>query len=112
VDDDTNEYDSNTANYGDDIASYPQELILTFLSNGDYYNPITNSRRLSESIIKNRMLSSDGFSSLVSGTTFQFIATILDQQGNVYTADSSSVATVSSSSTSTDVLFKYNVITA
>lgn len=62
VDDETNTFDSNEAYYGADIASYPKELSITFLTNNDYYNPVDNTRRLLDN--------TNGFDSLVSGTAF------------------------------------------
>lgn len=76
MDDQTNEFYDNYANYGSDVGSYPKELSVSFLTNNDYYNPVTNSdRRL---LTQNRMLNEDGFGALVSGTAFEFVVYIID----------------------------------
>jgi hypothetical protein len=53
-DDNTNKFRNNTAYYGNDVASYPNQIYVEILSNGDYYDPYTaneslasnNSRRM------------------------------------------------------------------
>lgn len=39
IDDGTNQYNNNSANYGEDIATFPQSLLVEFLDNGDYLEP-------------------------------------------------------------------------
>jgi hypothetical protein len=46
LDDGTNIFSHNLANYGSDVASYPKELSIEFLTNNDYYEPVSNTRLL------------------------------------------------------------------
>ncbi len=68
----------NSAYYGSDVASYPKELGVVFLTNNDYYDPVSNTRLLTDDPLNNRQLSTDGFSKLVSGTPFYFLIYIYD----------------------------------
>ena len=40
--DSTNGFKNNSAFYAPNVASYPASLTISFLSNGDYYNPVDN----------------------------------------------------------------------
>ena len=70
-DDGTNIFINNTAFYGGSVASYPSELKIEVISNGDYINPYTsNSSRILQII--------GSLPTFVSGTPFSFNVYIMD----------------------------------
>ncbi len=78
--DNTTIYQNNTAGvYAPIYATPPSLLKVTFLTNNDYQSA--------------RILGADGFPPIVSGIPFSFIVTVYDTMGQVYAADSQSVAT-------------------
>ncbi len=93
----------NAADYGKNIASYPKSIKMEFLSNNDYVNPYnktsatTTLRLLQSSNTKdsNQTLGDD-VPPLVSGNTIDFNIYILDQEGNLYSTDSTSKAVIDS----------------
>lgn len=92
-------FKGNKAFYGPDTGSYPGNLQMQFISNNDYVNPYNGGNSTL------RML--DGTSSvptLVSGNSIDFNLVVLDQDGNVYTSDSSSKAVLQSSNTTGVIL--------
>ena len=86
TDDKSNFFEGNKAVYGDNIGSYPGEININFLSNNDYHNPV--NRSLST---KNRYLQT-AFPNIVSGTPFDLLINILDNDGNIFKSDNTSIA--------------------
>lgn len=106
-DDGTNSFINNTAYYGGDVASYPSDIKIEVISNGDYIDSYTSNTT--------RLLAVIGtLPTFVSGTPFSFNVYILDQNGNVYNTDSSSKCTFKYAGTSgsEDVILINNEVIA
>jgi hypothetical protein len=88
--------------YGDDLASYPKELVIEFYDNNDDTNRVKNTR----SYYRNLQSTSSGevIPTIVPGIPFSFAVYILDQHGYVYLSDSSSVASLTSTDKNVQIL--------
>jgi hypothetical protein len=100
-------YKENNASYGKDVGSYPGKVELEFIKNNDDVNPYDKS---SAGIrLRRRLDDSVGYvPPLVSGNKMDFNVYILDQDGYLYTSDSSSKAVLDKDSPSSDIILLNN----